>query len=92
MMRRGFIKIFAGPMAVPIAVAALAVPIAVAALLVLAFSVSANAEQTPQPPWNGCYAVDKREYASAKKQKLLHGRGTYVRTGRLLRRYYWYCP
>ncbi len=65
--------------------------IAVIALLAFAFSSSTNAEQTPQPPWKGCYAVDKREYDSAKKQKLLHGRGTYVRTGRLLRRHYWYC-
>ena len=65
--------------------------IAVLVLLVLAFSPSARAETSPQPPWKGCYAVDKREYASAKKQKLLHRRGTYVRTGRLFRRYYWYC-
>ncbi len=63
--------------------------IAVIALLVLAFPSSTNAQQ---PPWKGCYAVDKREYYSAKKQKLLHARGTYVRTGRLWRRYYWYCP
>ena len=65
--------------------------IAVLVLLVLAFPPSARAETSPQPPWKGCYAVDKREYASAKKQKLLHRRGTYVRTGRLFRRYYWYC-
>ncbi len=63
--------------------------VAVIALLVLAFPSSANAQQ---PPWKGCYAVDKREYYSAKKQKLLHARGVYVRTGRLWRRYYWYCP
>lgn len=60
--------------------------------LVLAFSLSANAKQPPQPPWNGCQSVDKREYASAKRQKLLHGRGKYVSTGRVLHRYYWYCP
>ncbi len=64
--------------------------IAVIAVLVLAFPSSADAEQ---PPRKGCYAVDKREYDSAKKKNLLHARfGTYVRTGRLWRRYYWYCP
>jgi len=65
--------------------------IAMQALLILVLSSSANAQQSPQPPWAGCYAVDKREYVSAKKQKLLHGRGTYVRTGKVWHRYYWYC-
>ena len=59
-------------------------------LMLIAFpSPSVNAEQ---PPWKGCVAVSKQEYASAKKQKLLRTRfTTYVRTGRLGRRYYWYC-
>jgi uncharacterized metal-binding protein YceD (DUF177 family) len=45
-----------------------------------------------QPPQNGCVAVPKIQYDSAKKQNLLHNRfSTYVRTGRFLRRHYWYC-
>jgi hypothetical protein len=45
-----------------------------------------------QPPWNGCVPVLKEEYNSAKMQKLLQTRfSTYVRTGQLGRRYYWYC-
>ena len=57
-------------------------------LIVFPFS-SVNAEQ---PPRKGCVAVDKREYDAAKREKLLRDRyGTYVRTGRLWRRYYWYC-
>ena len=47
---------------------------------------SVNAQQ---PPRTGCVAVSKIEYNSAKRQNLLRNRlGTYVRTGRLLRRYY----
>jgi hypothetical protein len=63
---------------------------AVIGLMLIAFSsLSVNAEQ---PPREGCTAVDKREYNSAKREKLLRDRyGTYVRTGRLWRRYYWYC-
>ena len=59
-------------------------------LALMAFATSsANAQQ---PPRNGCVAVSKGEYASAKRGKLLRGRyGNYVRTGRLLRRFYWYC-
>jgi hypothetical protein len=58
-------------------------------MLIAVPSSSVNAEQ---PPRTGCVAVSKHEYASAKKEKLLRNRyGTYVRTGRLWRRYYWYC-
>ena len=50
---------------------------------------SVNAEE---PPRRGCVAVDKREYDAAKREKLLRDRySAYVRTGRLWRRYYWYC-
>jgi hypothetical protein len=71
-------------------VRSVAASIAVIALLFLVLPFSANAQQ---PPHKGCYAVDKREYDSAKKQKLLYGRfGYYLRTGRVLRRHYWYCP
>ena len=63
---------------------------AVIGLMLIAFpSSSVNAEQ---PPRKGCVAVDKREYDSAKRENLLRDRyGTYVRTGRLWQRYYWYC-
>jgi hypothetical protein len=50
---------------------------------------SVNAKDAPP---KGCVAVTKQEYDSAKKQNLLHSRfSTYVRTGRLGRRSYWYC-
>ena len=59
-------------------------------LMLIAFpSPSVNADQ---PPRNGCVAVSRQEYDSANRQKLLHTRfSTYARTGRLGRRYYWYC-
>jgi len=45
-----------------------------------------------QPPSDQCRAVSKIEYDSAKKQFLLRNRfGTYVRTGHIWRRHYWYC-
>ena len=61
--------------------------------MLTAFSSSAssavNAEQSPP---KGCAPVSKSEYNSAKRQNLLRTRFTrYVRTGRLLKRYYWYC-
>jgi hypothetical protein len=62
---------------------------AIVLMLIASPSSSANAEQ---PPRTGCVAVSKQEYDSAKKQKLLHSRfSTYVRTGRLGKRHYWYC-
>lgn len=59
-------------------------------LMLVAFpSSSGNAEQ---PPDKQCVSVSKQEYDSAKRQKLLRTRfSTYVRTGRLGRRSYWYC-
>lgn len=59
-------------------------------LMLIAFpSSSVNAEQ---PPGKQCVSVPKQEYDSAKRQKLLDTRfSTYVRTGRLGRRSYWYC-
>ena len=59
-------------------------------MLIVFLCSSANAQQ---PPWEGCRAVSKIEYNSAKKrQYLLHGRfGSYVRTGHFWRHYYWYC-
>jgi hypothetical protein len=59
-------------------------------LMLIAFSyLSASAEQ---PPAERCVAVSAQEYDSADRQKLLHSRfSTYVRTGQLGRRHYWYC-
>jgi hypothetical protein len=59
-------------------------------LLVAAFSSpSAKAQQ---PPNQGCVAVSQQEYDSAKRQKLLRTRfSAYIRTGRIGRRFYWYC-
>jgi hypothetical protein len=61
-----------------------------AALILIAFpGASKSAEE---PPAQGCQAVTKQEYDSAKKQQLLRTRySTYVRTGGIGRRRYWYC-
>jgi hypothetical protein len=49
------------------------------------------ASAEPAPP-KRCAAISSQEYAAAKKKNLLRGRfGSYVRTGRLGRRQYWYC-
>ena len=63
---------------------------AVIGLMLIAFpSSSVRAEQ---PPRKDCIAVSKIEYDSAKMKRLLRGRsGAYVRTGRIWRRFYWYC-
>jgi len=65
--------------------------IAVLGLMLMALpSASANAQQ---PPRKGCVEVDKSEYKIANRNKLHRTRfGVYVRTGRLFRRHYWYCP
>jgi hypothetical protein len=56
------------------------------------FAFSPAQAKTQQPPRAGCATVAKGEYDSAKKQNLLHTKfGGYVRTGRPLRRVYWYC-
>jgi hypothetical protein len=63
---------------------------AVIGLALMAFSTSSAKAQ--QPPRTGCVAVSKSEYASANRQKLLRIRyGAYVRTGRPLRGFFWYC-
>ena len=62
----------------------------VCGLMLVTFSfLAVNAQQAPD---KRCVAVSKQEYDSAKAQNLLRTRySTYVRTGRLWRRYYWYC-
>ena len=58
-------------------------------MLIPFLSSPLNAEQ-PAP--KGCLAVYKTEYDSTKRQKLLRLRfAAYVRTGGLLKHYYWYC-
>jgi len=60
-------------------------------LLMACPSSSLNAQQ---PPWSeGCRPASKVEYNAAKRQYLLRNSfgGEYLRTGRLWRRYYWYC-
>jgi hypothetical protein len=61
--------------------------------MLTAFSSSASsAVNAEQPPPKGCLAVSKSEYDSAKRQNLLRTSfAKYMRTGRLLKRYYWYC-
>ena len=77
-MTRGKLIAFFGYAAAAIGLALMALPIS-----------SANAQQ---PPREGCAAVTKSEYTSAMKEKLLRNRfGAYVRTGRVLHRFYWYC-
>ena len=62
--------------------------LSIATSLIASSSSSVNAE----PPGKGCVAVSKDEYQGAYRKKLLLTRfGTYVRTGRLGRYYYWYC-
>ncbi len=76
-MMRGTIIAFFGYAAAAIGLALMGLPIS-----------SANAQQPPE----GCAAVTKSEYASAKREKLLRNRfGAYVRTERVLHRFYWYC-
>ena len=53
---------------------------------------AASSATSEQPPQDGCVAVPKIQYDSAKKNYLLDGRfGMYVRTGHIWRRRYWYC-
>jgi hypothetical protein len=62
---------------------------AAGAMLLALCSSSVKAEQ---PPFAGCRAASKIEYDSAKRDYLLRNKfGTYVRTGPIWRRYYWYC-
>jgi hypothetical protein len=62
---------------------------AIIALMLIRFPAYAKAQQSPR---DGCVTVSKIEYDSAKKQYLLSSNnGVYVRTGRFLRRSYWYC-
>jgi hypothetical protein len=74
------------------------IPLAAARACAIGFALVAiplppvNAKQAPPKAPKGCVAVTKQEYDSAKKQNLLQSRfSTYVRTGRIGQRSYWYC-
>jgi hypothetical protein len=61
------------------------------AVLMLIACHSSPASADPAPP-KTCRAISSQEYAAAKKQKLLRSQfASYVRTGRLGSRQYWYC-
>jgi hypothetical protein len=63
-----------------------------AAIGVTLMAFCASSVNAEQPPREGCRAASKIEYNSAKEKHLLRNRfGLYVRTGRVWRRYYWYC-
>lgn len=52
----------------------------------------AHAASAVSPPSDRCRPASKLEYDSAKRQFLLNTRaGSYVRTGRVFARHYWYC-
>jgi hypothetical protein len=58
-------------------------------MLIACHSSPASAEQAPPKT---CAVISSQEYAAAKKQNLLRSQfGSYVRTGGLGRRQYWYC-
>jgi len=62
------------------------------ASVMLVFALAVVSAQAEPPPWEGCRAVSKTEYNSAKREFLLRTRfGTYLRTGQPWRRHYWYC-
>ena len=59
--------------------------------LIIGFTPSLVSAQ--QPPSEGCRAVSKIEYNSAKAEYLLISRGrVYVQTGHFWPRSYWHCP
>jgi len=61
------------------------------AVLPLIACQSLPARADPAPP-KTCAAISSQEYAAAKKQNLLRSQfSSYVKTGRLGQRKYWYC-
>jgi len=58
-------------------------------LLIACQSLPARADSAPPKT---CTAITSQEYAAAKKQNLLRSQfSSYVKTGRLGQRKYWYC-
>jgi hypothetical protein len=61
----------------------------IGSMLIPIHSSSAVAEQ---PPPEGCVAVSKIEFDSAKRKNMLHSSfAAYERAGGLFKRSYWYC-
>ena len=59
--------------------------------LLTAFTPSSVKAQQP-PLREGCRAVSKLEYDTAKREYVLISKGgKYVQTGHFWRRYYWWC-
>jgi hypothetical protein len=59
--------------------------------LLTAFTPSSVKAQQP-PLREGCRAVSKLEYDTAKREYVLISKGgRYVQTGHFWRRYYWWC-
>jgi hypothetical protein len=59
--------------------------------LLIAFTPSSVKAQQP-PSKDGCRAVSKVEYDSAKREYLLISKGgRYIRTGHFWRSSYWWC-
>ncbi len=55
-------------------------------------SLTVSSAKAEAPPAEGCRAVSKVEYDSARENYLLRNRfGAYVRTGHVWRHHYWYC-
>ena len=62
----------------------------VGALLTALTPSSVKAQQPPLR--EGCRAISKLEYDTAKREYILISRGgRYVQTGYFLRRHYWWC-
>ena len=63
-----------------------------AAAVTMLVALPASSVNAEPPPREGCRAVYKIEYTAAKSKNLLRQKfGTYMRTGRFWRRFYWYC-
>jgi hypothetical protein len=59
----------------------------------LVASFVASSADAQQPPREGCRAVSRLEYTTAKNENIIISKGgRYVRTGLFWRRQYWHCP
>jgi hypothetical protein len=59
--------------------------------MLIAFTPSSVKAQQP-PLREGCRAVSKLEYDTAKREYILISRGgRYIQTGHFWRRHYWWC-
>jgi len=69
-------------------------PVNLAVVTSMLIAVGCSSASAQQPPRQGCVAVSKEEFRRSKKRTpyVVMSSGKYVRSGRLWRRYYWYCP